>query len=673
MIAQNEDVGLSLKWAKSIKTGNFTPIGTDSRTMAYANGKLYFADRENGVGNFIHVYNASTGEFIRKVVIPANVFKGAAYPNNTILTDAAGNILLMNMTLKIQTSSFQVWRMKDENATPELVLNYKLGEYGAKDIRIDYGSIYGDINKNGYIIAAVRQGKGYPENEDRLIFKWNIKSGTVNTTPKIISINAYEPSTSKSNGYSPYIFPKNDSIFYLDGSFSYPTLYDINGRKKDGFLNTTEVAPQVKVNGVAEFKLGNNTFLVCGGNYNSSSFYLYRMGEAESFSGITKLYEFPEIGLGDIANSQFIQIPIIEKISEKSANIYIYSYLNGFAKYEITIENGKNKKVDKKEIITQKAKKGVQTGVCMDLAMAKPEEVDSIIKLMANAGVDMVRLVFRWGEIEPQKGKFNWTKHDELVRKLLANNIEIDGQIGIVPSWANGKTKENVPEGHNPGCYPPIDVHDFYDFVKIIAKRYKTQIRYWTLRNEPNLASFWRPAPNIEEYTANLKAGYEAVKSVDPEIKVIGGTIAGNGVFMGWEKDEQKYFLQKMCNSGAINYCDILSIHPYNNPKKGIDALQTKIEETINVLKKCGIVKPIWVDEIGWTKAHKQKPSVTDEEIADWLTTVFTELKDVDRILWYNFKDAKYDATDIEQNFGLVDYQLKPKPSYYALKKLDQE
>jgi len=314
----------------------------------------------------------------------------------------------------------------------------------------------------------------------------------------------------------------------------------------------------------------------------------------------------------------------------------------------------------------------VKSGVCMDLASAKTEDVDSLIKLMADAGVDYIRLNFRWAYIETLKGNFNWTIHDRLVDKLIANNIAIDGLFGVVPSWANGMTAQNTPVGYNSTSYPPTNVQDFYDFVKVTVERYKTRIRYWTMRNEPNLASYWAPAPNIEEYTLNLKAGYEAVKAVDPDIKVIGGTIGGNGVFMGWESPESRYFLQKMCDSKATDYCDIISIHPYNDPVKGIDALQARIDEAINVLKINGINKPVWVDEIGWSTLRMDgTPLATEDEVAAWLTKVFTELKNVDRILWYNFKDAIYDPQNKEHHFGVVDYNLQPKKAYYALKQLN--
>lgn len=63
------------------------------------------------------------------------------------------------------------------------------------------------------------------------------------------------------------------------------------------------------------------------------------MGDGNTFSGMTLLNTFPATGMGGTTNGSSVVLPIIEKISETKANIYLYAYLNGFAKYELNVDN----------------------------------------------------------------------------------------------------------------------------------------------------------------------------------------------------------------------------------------------------------------------------------------------------------------------------------------------
>lgn len=115
--------------------------------------------------------------------------------------------------------------------------------------------------------------------------------------------------------------------------------------KKSFVPNLILAIPFAMANGIAKIKLGTNDFLICGANttteYTSSpvmhSFYLYKMGVGGTFSGMTLLNTFPELGLGGSNNNPCVVLPIVEKVNETKANIYLYAYLNGIAKYELTI------------------------------------------------------------------------------------------------------------------------------------------------------------------------------------------------------------------------------------------------------------------------------------------------------------------------------------------------
>jgi len=163
---------------------------------------------------------------------------------------------------------------------------------------------------------------------------------------------------------------------------------------------------------------------------------------------------------------------------------------------------------------------------------------------MVDAGVQTVRMDFRWSMIEPSKGRFVFAIHDPVVSALNDHGIEILGLLEDVPTWANGHL------GGWSGTYPPAQDGDWADYVAAVAAHYKGRVKYWELWNEENISQFFRPVPDAARYVRLLRAGYSAVKNSDPEAQVVLGGLAGNGAYMNWEPPESRNFLQKVYDNG---------------------------------------------------------------------------------------------------------------------------
>ncbi|MPM68658.1 hypothetical protein SDC9_115592 [bioreactor metagenome] len=176
------------------------------------------------------------------------------------------------------------------------------------------------------------------QDQDKTVLKWNISGGVVSSIPEKIILSGHYPTSTTSNGMTPQIFPIDATSFYFDGASSYPALYGTNGSLLDGFMNAESVIkPSEGANGVATVKLGNKHFMICGASSVTNSFYLYEMGEGGAFTGMKLISEFPEDGLGTVSNDRNVVLPIVEKVSETLANIYIYAFNNGYAKYELML------------------------------------------------------------------------------------------------------------------------------------------------------------------------------------------------------------------------------------------------------------------------------------------------------------------------------------------------
>lgn len=179
-------------------------------------------------------------------------------------------------------------------------------------------------------------------------------------------------------------------------------------------------------------------------------------------------------------------------------------------------------------------------------------------------GFDLARLTLGWGAVfarqdrgvESVKGVRNWEPYDKDIEILAANGIEIMAQITYTPLWASPQPdKTNVSVCVVDGtAYAPVNMEDFSSFVEAAVTRYQDNIKIWEIWNEPAMPGgsiFWRDTP--ENYVRLLKAGYEAVKSVDPDAEVWNG---GMGMRIAYYS-----FYDTILKLGAGDYFDKLSLH----------------------------------------------------------------------------------------------------------------
>jgi hypothetical protein len=303
-------------------------------------------------------------------------------------------------------------------------------------------------------------------------------------------------------------------------------------------------------------------------------------------------------------------------------------------------------------------------GVVEDLAWDSDSDVQAIVSSMVDAGVQTLRMDFRWYMLEPSKGRFVFTVHDPIVSALNAHGIEILGIFDDVPTWANGHS------GAWSGTYPPTKDSDWADYIANVAAHYRGKVQYWELWNEENISQFFRPVPDAARYVRLLRAGYSAAKSADPGAQVVLGGLAGNGVNMKWEPLESQNFLQKIYDKGGKGYFDVVAIHPYVHPVLvGFARLRGFVNDTRKVMiENEGGDKPIWLSEIGWSTAPNawSQQTITERDAANWVQILYERYADlgVPKIFWYNFRDSGTVAGNVEHHFGLTRRDLTPKPAY---------
>src|SRR5579872_46171 len=223
----------------------------------------------------------------------------------------------------------------------------------------------------------------------------------------------------------------------------------------------------------------------------------------------------------------------------------------------------------------------------------------------------------------------------------------------------------------------------YADFARIVvqhlAQKYP-QITRVELFNEPNLHG-WNDFPvngNVNaldtsgaEAAVYMKAAYAAIKSVDPQMTVVGPALADGG----WDIDPRKFLGTMYANGCRTSVCwDVLSVHNYDweNPtavKTAAYQNQWGIYKQLQqIALQHGDPTPhVMLTEWGYstlaTSPQGFDPRVQAEYLALGLNLMLAD-PTVDGIVYVNIFNP---GTDFWGRTALTDTSGNPLPGYYAL------
>lgn len=294
-------------------------------------------------------------------------------------------------------------------------------------------------------------------------------------------------------------------------------------------------------------------------------------------------------------------------------------------------------------------------------------DLDRELAAVKNAGATWIRFDIDWSVVEPTKGQQNWSSTDRVVERARLQGLSLLGIVTYTPAWAR------VRGGGNSHGYP-ADPAVFAKFAQQAAQRYSNKINTWEIWNEPNLTQFFRPKPNVNVYTALLKAASASIKAVQPGAKILNGGLAP-AVDNGSDISPVTY-LQRMYAAGAKSSFDAFSIHPYSWPALPSDA-STKNWNTfyrIRLMRDTMVQngdsgKKVWATEFG-APTGSAPTSVSPQLQADIIADGFAQAKSlgyIEHVFVYSMRDRGTNPSDIEQNFGLVTVDYTPKPALAAV------
>jgi hypothetical protein len=279
------------------------------------------------------------------------------------------------------------------------------------------------------------------------------------------------------------------------------------------------------------------------------------------------------------------------------------------------------------------------------------------------AGVDWVRIDFNWNVLEPAPGVRDGayvSLADRVVDAARARGMSVMFTLGSTPAWAGSRPTD-----------PPADPTTYAAVARWAAAHFAGRVAAWGVYNSVNLHG-WDPVT----YANLLRAAYGAIKDADPTTLVVAGDLATNDA----------EWVAGLYAAGARGSFDVLATHPYQGPRDlppdapdiGVRWRLSHVTAVRGVmLESDDASTPIWFTEFGWS-SHPNDPGeaptergVTLAQQAEYAVRAYryvgARFPYVTNMFWYNERDKAVGDVQ-EDNYGLLNRDLSPKPVYDALK-----
>lgn len=314
---------------------------------------------------------------------------------------------------------------------------------------------------------------------------------------------------------------------------------------------------------------------------------------------------------------------------------------------------------------------GINVGNLSFAALSNP----NVIQALTESHVGWIRVNMYWAWTEPQEGVFQWSAIDDALTSLKASNITpLIILNGPTPCWAIGAScSSNLDE------MPSQAVSYWSNFVMQAVSRYKNQVTYWEIWNEPDLIEsidLTNPSDRLVQYRDNiLTPAATVIHSVDANAKVVAPALAAISEGNTAVGSQLQNALAFLLASPAGNLVDIVSIHAYY-PEILSDVISSA---NAGVAASGQASKPVWITEAGAGGATLSSVSDPQQTQSDYLMNDIqgglTNLT-TSKIFWFALTDSADSSGNHTNDYGLINntdytsYIWTPRLAYTTLQSL---
>jgi hypothetical protein len=295
------------------------------------------------------------------------------------------------------------------------------------------------------------------------------------------------------------------------------------------------------------------------------------------------------------------------------------------------------------------------------------------VKSMQELGVGRMRVALQWQLVRIRPGKYDWSAVDRLLKAAQTKNIEVLFTLRTL--FREGTKNSRYQRDRIQSSPVSVEKEEWVRFVETLATRYRGQGVNYEFENEVNGEAFWKGT--LEEYLERLKTGYDVIKKIDPQAKVLPSAM-GCGIVRNFQLDSVQLeawkwhdgWLQPILSTRKF---DVVNIHNYYFPSDIVAnglTFRSYLEHIHDLMKKSGLGdRPIWITETGYVSSPADAGGRLDlgspEKQAKWLTEAYEQAFEfgVQRIYWLLVRDRNEPYFG---SMGLADAKGNPRPAWNA-------
>ncbi len=282
------------------------------------------------------------------------------------------------------------------------------------------------------------------------------------------------------------------------------------------------------------------------------------------------------------------------------------------------------------------------------------------LQRVADAGINSVREDAFWSTAEPSLNQLRivpqWRTYLNVAKdKNLTTLANLDYSTNF-----HGNLKPRTPEIRNA----------YLKYVDYVTRQLAGKVNYWDIWNEWDLEGP-KDTKLSADYATLVKAVVPLIRKNDPQAKILAGSVTPEGMDYG--------FADRLIDAGILDQIDGLSVHPYvhcagmgkNTPEGWVKWVRDYVH---HINEKAGKEVPIYLTELGWP-SHTGNCPYTPETVASYLARTYflaRTLPTVKGLWWYDLVNDGENKTDQEDNFGLLEHNLEPKPAYGVIKAISR-
>lgn len=299
---------------------------------------------------------------------------------------------------------------------------------------------------------------------------------------------------------------------------------------------------------------------------------------------------------------------------------------------------------------------------------------EGLLKLMKGYGVKSYRTDFPWQQVEKNKGEYSFPTAN--FKKLI--DLSLSDKIPPILILGYGNKYYEDFNDLNPRGKPTKNstIEAFANYAHWSAESINNDSVIFEVWNEwIQMAGKKNKDSALNDKSAGIYAKLVndsclKIKQVNPNIKVIAGGISPLD-------DKSIIWLEKVINLKGFDCIDGISLHPYDfsihrklSAKRTFSFIQKLHEKLLLNYKKN---YPLYITETGVPDGITTNKS--QNEVSKYMSEYFKLVNNtsyIKGVWWYDFINDGNDATNPEDNYGLLKNDLEPKSGARTFKSISE-